>query len=82
LCIPRAAVVVESDTTVKIGLYYGLPDSADGSPVDNTKGCPINSPVTASLLIPIDLTAPVGDRTVESLDGTELPSVRVVTSAQ
>lgn len=82
LCIPRAAVVIESDTTVKIGLYYGLPDSADGSPVDNTKGCPTDSSVTASVLIPIDLTAPVGDRIVESLDGTELPSVKVVSSAR
>ena len=82
LCVPRAAVVVETDTTVKIGLYYGLPDSTDGSPLDNTKGCPTDSPVTASLLIPIDLTVPVGDRTVESLDGTELPSVRVVSSAK
>lgn len=82
LCIPRAAVVVETDATVKIGLYYGLPDSADGSAVDNTKGCPTDSTVTASLLIPIDLASPIGDRTVETLDGTEIESVRVISSVQ
>jgi hypothetical protein len=80
LCIPRSAVVVETDTTIKIGLYYGLPNSADGSPVDSTKGCQKDSSVTASLLIPIDLASPVGDRTVESLDGTELPAVRLITA--
>jgi hypothetical protein len=80
LCIPRAAVVVETDTTITIGLYYGLPNSADGSPVDNTKGCATDSSVTASLLIPIDLASAVGDRTVQSLDGTELPAVRLITT--
>jgi len=82
LCIPRAAVVKETDTTVKIALYYGLPDSADGSPVDSVKGCQTDSLVTVSILIPIDLTSAVGDRTVESLDGTELRSVTLVTVSQ
>jgi hypothetical protein len=65
---------------VQIGIYYGLPDPADGSVVDHTKGCPPGAPVTASLLIPIALSAPVGDRQVQALDGTPLPGVAIDTS--
>ena len=77
LCIPRVAVVTESDTLIQVGIFYGLPDSADGSPVDSVAGCPLDSTVTASLLVPIQLSAPVGDRVVQALDGSELQVVHL-----
>jgi len=81
LCIPRQAVVIETDTTVQIGIFYGLPDSADGSAVDHVAGCPANATLTASVLIPIMLAKPVGDRSVQTLDGKDIDSVRIVTDA-
>lgn len=81
LCIPRQVVVIESDTTVQVGVFYGLPNAADGSAVDHLAGCPADSTLTASLLIPIALAAELGDRTVESLDGSPIESVDIVTSS-
>jgi hypothetical protein len=81
LCIPRQAVVIETDTTVQIGIFYGLPDALDGSAVDHIAGCPPDSTVTASLLIPIPLANPVGDRKVQTLDGKDIDSVRIVTDS-
>lgn len=75
LCIPRQAVVIETDTTVQIGIFYGLPDSTDGSAVDHVAGCPVDSTLTGSVLIPIPLSAPVGDREVQALDGSPLTEV-------
>jgi len=75
LCIPRQVVVVESETDVAIAVYYGRPDAADGAAQDNVAGCPLDSPVTGSVLIPLDLQSPVGDRLVRGLDGTEFDSV-------
>ncbi len=78
LCIPRAAVVIETDTTIQVGLFYGLPDSADGSPIDQVAACPAGSALTASLLVPLKLSAPVGDRAVQALDGTSIERVAIV----
>ncbi len=78
LCIPRAVVVIETETTVQIAAYYGLPNSADGSAVDHLAGCPADSYLTASLLLPIRLSAPVGERELQALDGTPLTAVPLV----
>jgi hypothetical protein len=78
LCMPRAAVVAETEDTVTIAIYYGLPNSSDGSPVDHAAGCDVDSFVTASLLIPIDLAAPVGKREIVTLDGEGINQVLLV----
>lgn len=83
LCIPRSAVVIESETTVQVAIYYGLPDAepaADGTPApapDHIAGCPADDPVTGSVLIPITLAAELGDRTVQTLTGDEVPKVEL-----
>ncbi len=83
LCIPRSAVVIETDTTVQVAIYYGLPNPpplADGSPApapDHVAGCPANDSVTGSVLIPITLVSELGDRTVETLTGDEVPKVEL-----
>lgn len=78
MCIPRVATVIESETTVQIGLFYGLPDSADGAAVDHLAGCAADAPITESVLLPIELAAPLGERAVQSLDGTAIESVPLV----
>jgi len=83
LCIPREAVVVETETTVQIAIYYGLPDpapAADGTPApppDNAAGCPAKGAVTGSVLIPITLISEIGDRTVETTDGDAIRKVEL-----
>lgn len=78
LCVPRQAVVIETEETVQIGVFYGLPNPTDGSVPDNEKECANGQPLTGSVLLPIKLLAPVGDRSVQALDGTELTEVDVV----
>lgn len=75
LCVPRQVLVVESETTVQIAVYYGLPDPGDGSIPDNATACPADAPLTSSLLIPLRLGSPVGDRVFQALDGTEIDIV-------
>lgn len=75
LCVPRQVVVLESETAVKIGVYYGAPDPADGSVPDNATACAVDPSVTSSVLIPLALSAPVGDRVVTNLDDTEIENV-------
>lgn len=77
LCIPRAVVLIETAETVKVGVYYGLPDAAADVPVDNAVSCPADAPVTSSVLIPLQLAAPLGERTVETLTDTPVREVKV-----
>ncbi len=77
LCIPRAVVIHETGSTVSIAIYYGLPDSSGPAP-DNATACPANATDTGSVLIPLPLTVPLGDRTVQNLDGTPIAQVRLV----
>ncbi|CAN5195445.1 hypothetical protein BH11ACT5_BH11ACT5_10890 [soil metagenome] len=84
LCIPREAVVIETDTAVQIAIYYGLPNPkasknpAKPTPVpDHEKGCRLDDSVVGSVLIPITLSAELGDRTVETLNGDPISKVDV-----
>ena len=77
-CIPRHAVVIETDTAVQVGIYVGLPSRADAIPLDHLR-CDRPALVQNSLIIPIDLGAELGDRDVQALDGTpitEVPEIR------
>lgn len=75
LCIPRSVVMIETAEAVQIAVYYGRPDPADGSVPDNAVECATDSGVTGSVLIPLALVAELGDRTVQSLDGTPIREV-------
>jgi len=70
-CIPRNAVVIETETTVQIGFYVGMPDRVDGMPV-NHLACDRPAFVQNSLLVPINLGAPIEGRQVQSLDGSPI----------
>jgi hypothetical protein len=78
LCIPRAAVVLETDTTVQIAVYVGRPNSEDGTPVDHVAGCQPNPAIGNSILLPIELQAPIAERDVQLLDGSPIQRIPVV----
>lgn len=73
-CIPREAVVIETDTTVQVGFYVGMPDREDDIPVDHLS-CDHPAFVQNSLLVPINLSAPVEERQVQNLEGEPIQVV-------
>jgi hypothetical protein len=78
LCIPRQVVVIESETAIQIGVFYGLPDPLTGPAPDHIAGCPVENVVTSSVLIPIQLSGPIGDRVVQNIAGEPVTEVDVV----
>ena len=76
LCIPRAVTVVETAETVTVAVFYGVPNPATGTP-DHVASCS-DLTLTSSVLIPLQLAAPVGDRIVITLEGDEVDEVDVI----
>jgi hypothetical protein len=72
LCIPRSVVVQESEEAVAVGVFYGLPNGADGIWVHE---CDDDGSVTSSVLVPVPLQSPLGDRAVTDLEGAPLELV-------
>lgn len=72
-CIPQQVVVQEDDDTVRIGVYYGQPNPSDGSNAAHLGDCPPkpSKSGSASVLVPVDLNAPLGNRTVERFDNSK-----------
>lgn len=72
-CIPQQVLVQESEDVVRVAVYYGQPNPSDGSNAAHLDECVITPPVSgsASVLVPVDLQAPLGKRAVESLDGSK-----------
>jgi hypothetical protein len=78
LCIPRQVVVVESESAIQIAIYYGLRDPLTGAAPDHLAGCALEGAVTSSVLIPIELSGPVGERVVQNLAGETVSEVAIV----
>lgn len=76
-CIPRNATVIETDTAVQIGVYVGQPNRMDDVPL-NHPSCDRAPLVQHSLLLAVNLSAELGDRQVQSLDGTPIAEVEEV----
>lgn len=76
-CVPRQVVIVESETVVQIGVFSGLPGTIGGVAGDNAF-CAGGSLTGPSLIVPIDLSAPIGEREVQNLDGTTILLVEPV----
>ncbi|MGV8852294.1 MAG: fumarate hydratase [Rhodoglobus sp.] len=77
LCIPRRVVAIETPERVQLAVLYGLPNPSDDSVPDHIAGCRLGQDLTGSVLIPINLSDPIGERTVETLDGAPLAMVNV-----
>lgn len=75
-CIPVAVAVRQAEKSVSVAVYYGRPNPAGGTA--NVADCRavVANRASYSVLIPIDLTAPLGTRTVTSTDGTPIPVAR------
>lgn len=88
LCIPREVVIEETETTVRIAVYFGLPDAPDapaGSVPEAEAGaaaaaaaaaCQQDAPIKESLLMSLELSAELGDRSVETATGIAIPRIR------
>lgn len=75
LCVPRRIVAIETPERVQLAVLYGLPTPSDGSKPDHAGGCLLGEDLTGSVLILISLSDPIGERTVENLDGAPLTMV-------
>lgn len=73
-CLPREVVMIETDKAVQIAVYVGMPNRMDDIPVDHLS-CDRPPFVQNSLLIPINLTAELEGRQVQTLDGTPIEMV-------
>ncbi len=88
LCIPREVVIEETETTVRIAVYFGLPDATAGTVPDQAADpaaaaeavaaaeCQQDAPIKESLLLPLELSAELGDRSVETVAGIAIPRIR------
>jgi len=68
-CIPRFAVVIETEISVQLGVYWGLPGALEQS---HAAACDLTAPLTQTVLVPVQLGGEVGDRLVVSMTGVPL----------
>jgi hypothetical protein len=76
-CFPHDVVVVEEAKVVRIGVFYGQANPSDGTNAANLAACDVEPRAAnaVSVLVPVRLAAPLGDRELLSLDGTSLREV-------
>ena len=76
-CIPYQVAVVESSTSITIGVYYGQPDSPDETNIAHLTDCATDGGKadSTSVLIPINLSEGVLGRTVVNFDGSPIKQV-------
>lgn len=69
-CFPQEAVVIEGSKTVRIAVYYGQENPADGSNEENVADCNTKaSGRSVTALLPIRLESALGNRELQTLDG-------------
>ena len=73
-CVPQQAVIIESETTVQIGVFSGLSGTV-GTAEPGNAFCSGGSLLGPSLLLPVNLKSPIGEREVQNLDGTAIRAV-------
>ena len=76
LCIPRVVTMIETDETVQIAVYYGAPDTSPAA-VDQLAACS-DETLTSSVLVPLQLSTALGERTVTTLEGDEIPEIDLI----
>lgn len=76
-CIPRAVVGTETDAVVTVSVYWGPPGAVTA---DSATACDMSAAVLQTVLIPVQLSQPVGTRAVLGADGELIPIVRVPSS--
>ncbi|HAM26715.1 MAG TPA: hypothetical protein DCP11_08445 [Microbacteriaceae bacterium] len=78
-CIPYQVAVVETDSSVTVGVYVGQPNPPGSGNAANTAQCETDlaGAKSVSILIPIDLSSSVLKRTVLNFDGSPIPAAGV-----
>ena len=81
-CFPHQVVLVERHDAVRIGVFYGQANPSSGVNAVNLAACAAEPAKghAVSLLIPVRLAAPLGDRELLSLDGDRLREVQAIPS--
>lgn len=76
-CIPYQMVVIESETSVSLGVFYGQPTTATAGSAATLADCgtALAAPESVSMLIPVELSNPLLNRAVVNLDGSPIASV-------
>lgn len=74
-CIPRGTAVTETDGVVQIGVYWGLPGPAAQ---DHLGACSTVDGLRQTVLVPIQLAAPLDGRDVATFEGDPVPPVPVL----
>lgn len=78
-CFPHAAVIREDADAVRVGIFYGQANPPDGSNAENLADCNTRaSGENVSVLVPLRLVAPLGDRPVLTLEGDPIRHVLVI----
>jgi len=81
-CIPYQAAVVETDSSVSVGVYFGQPNPPGSGNAANVIQCEtgLDGAKSVSMLIPVDLQSPVLKRSVQNLDGSSIEAAGVPTN--
>jgi hypothetical protein len=74
-CIPRGAAVAETDGVIEIGVYWGLPGAGAQ---DHVGACSTVDGLRQTVLVPIQLAAPLDGRDVVTFEGDPVPPVPVL----
>ena len=74
-CIPRGAAVSETDGVVQIGVYWGVPGAGAQ---DHVGACSTVDSLRQTVLVPIQLAAPLEGRDVVTFEGVPVPPVPVL----
>ena len=78
-CFPHHVVVIETESAVQIGVYYGQSNPSDGSNAANIADCDTSGgPRAISTLIPIRLGDTLGYRDLQTLDGKAIRNVPAI----
>ncbi|HWL01164.1 MAG TPA: hypothetical protein VNQ52_02185 [Microbacteriaceae bacterium] len=74
-CIPRVAAAEETEGLITVSVYWGLPGAADQ---DSLTACSDMGGLLQTVLIPLQLSAPVDGRNVVTFEGSPVVPVRVI----
>lgn len=78
-CIPREVFMVEGASSVRVSVYFGRPDLPDGAEhFSGRDSCAPGSSHARSLLLPLQLATPLGERLVTDLDGVPLRRAPII----
>ena len=78
-CIPREVFLQEGPSSVRVAVYFGRPDLPDGTAdPEGVDACAPGSSGARSILIPLQLASPLGERLVTDLDGVPLRRAPII----